>query len=60
VLEYLQAVGRRVVLAEELLARWRDETANPFMSVKTTIGPVGIKTGELALMEIVREYRYRI
>ncbi|MGN6167201.1 MAG: response regulator transcription factor [Solirubrobacteraceae bacterium] len=60
-LECLLRAEGRVVSAEELLARVRDEAANPFTStVKTTIGRLRTKLGDPPLIQTVRESGYKI
>src|SRR5271166_535086 len=60
-LECLLAAGDRVVSAEELLERVRDEAADPFTTaVKTTVRRLRAKLGDPPVIHTVREGGYRI
>ena len=61
VLEYLLAVGGRIVSAEELLEHVWDEAADPFTTtVKVTIRRLRAKLGEPPIIETVARGGYRI
>jgi DNA-binding response OmpR family regulator len=61
VLECLLAAGGRVVSAEEMLERVRDEAADPFTTtVKTTIRRLRAKLGDPPVIDTIREGGYRI
>ena len=61
VLELLMAAGGRVVSAEELLERARDEMADPFSTaVKVTVSRLRRKLGDPPVIETIAQAGYRI